>query len=67
MFKLEKRLTSFFRKNSQRSADFKKWTLHKSYETLEDATRAYNVVVERRKGLNWRILSGDVVIQQKNS
>jgi hypothetical protein len=34
MFRIEKRLSSYFRKNSLRSADFKKWTLHKTYDSL---------------------------------
>ena len=69
MFKLEKRLTSFFRKNTEKTADFKKWTMHKSYETLADAEQAYAVMVEKsaRRGLNWRIVCGETVIKQKNS
>ena len=69
MFRLEKRLTSFFRKNTEKTADFKKWTMHKSYETLADAEQAYAVMVEKSalRGLNWRIVCGETVIKQKNS
>jgi len=68
MFKLEKRLTSFFRKNTDKKADCKKWTLHKSYETLADAEQAYeSMTTKSRQSLNWRIVCGETVIKQKNS
>jgi len=67
MFKLEKRLTSFFRKNTDKTADYKKWTLHKSYETLADAEQAYDSMTAKSRHLNWRIVSGSTVIKQKNS
>ena len=69
MFKVEKRLTSFLRKNTERTADYKKWTLHKSYETLADAEQAYESMIEKtaRRGLNWRIVCGETVIKQKNN
>jgi hypothetical protein len=68
MFRLEKRLTSFFRKNTEKTADYKKWTLHKSYETLADAEQAYAAMIAKsRQGLNWRIVAGCTVIKTKNS
>ena len=67
MFRIEKRLSSFFRKNSLRSADFKKWTLHKTYDSLADAVQAYETVIAKPGySMNWRIVSGDSVVKQKN-
>jgi hypothetical protein len=67
MFRIEKRLSSFFRKNSLRGADFKKWTLHKTYDRLADAVQAYDTMISKPGyGMNWRIVSGDTVVKQKN-
>jgi|688.fasta_scaffold199357_3 hypothetical protein len=67
MFRIEKRLSSFFRKNSLRIADFKKWTLHKTYDSLADAVQAYETMTAKPGyGMNWRIVSGDTVVKQKN-
>ena len=67
MFRIEKRLSSFFHKNSLRSALFRKWTLHKTYDSLADAVQAYETVISKPGyGLNWRIVSGDGVVKQKN-
>lgn len=67
MFRIEKRLTSFFRKNSLHGAQLKSWTLHKTYGTRADAEQAYeSLVAKSRVSVNWRIVSGDTVFKQKN-
>ena len=67
MFRIEKRLSSFFRKNSLRGAPFKRWTLHKTYDSLADAVQAYETMIAKPGyGMNWRIVSGDTVVKQKN-
>jgi hypothetical protein len=67
MFRIEKRLSSFFRKNSLRGAPFKQWTLHKTYDRLADAVQAYDTMISKPGyGMNWRIVSGDTVVKQKN-
>jgi len=55
-------------KTQKKTADYKKWTLHKSYETLADAEQAYAAMIAKsRQGLNWRIVAGCTVIKTKNS
>ena len=68
MFRLEKRFTSFQRKNSLAGEPVKKWILHKSYSSLEDALKAYETVVEKyHDGHNFRIVHDGAVIKQKNT
>jgi hypothetical protein len=67
MFRIEKRLTSFFRKNSLRSDEYKSWTLHNTYDSLADAEQAYETMIAKPGyGMNWRIVADDAVIKQKN-
>jgi hypothetical protein len=68
MVRLEKRLTSFMRKHTLSGKPYNKWTLHKSYSTLEDALQAYeNLVAKYHNGHNFRIVHDGAVIKQKNT
>ena len=62
-YRLEKRLTSFWRKRTDRDAPNKEWTLHRKYEAVEDAMKAYETLIAKTSGrYNYRVVhNGDIV------